>query len=426
MTVSEALRNLFDALPSQAQGVEVCGLVDAAQRVLAEDVVCPFDLPSFDRSAVDGYAIRAVDSIGASPTNPLELRVTTTVAAGARPEEVAEVRNGCAAMIFTGAPLPSGTDAVVMAEYCSHIENVVQIHRQVHSLQNVSRRGEDYAKSDVMVNAGTVLKPWHIAAIASIGSGTVRVRRKLRLGVLSTGSEVVDAGKPLKPGQIANSTKPMLLALAKQEGCEPVDLGTVPDELVTIRESLVKGLRVCDVLLTTGGSSVGAKDLVPEALLSLHDQRFVAHGIRLRPGRPTGVAVVGGKPVFLLSGFPVAALTGFQALVKATLQKLVGSTEEPAPVANGTLTRRVSNESGTKSYVRTRVSQVNGGLQIEPLMLTGSGLISTLTKSNAMLVVDESIEGYDEGDEVEVALTAAVSHGAQHSDSRQRPSRQAD
>ncbi len=219
----------------------------------------------------------------------------------------------------------------------------------------------------------------------------------------------MEAGQTLKSGQVANSTKPMLLALTKQEGCQPVDLGTVPDDLGTIRECLAKGLRDCDVLLTTGGSSVGEKDLVPEAISSMGDHRFVAHGVRLRPGRPTGVALVGGKPVFVLSGFPVAAMTGFQAVVRPTLQWLTGSGEEPTPIVRGTLMRRVSNESGNKSYVRTRVSQGASGLQIEPLMLTGSGLISTLTKSNAMLVIDESIEGYDEGDQVEVMLTSTVS-----------------
>lgn len=332
MTVSELLRKLFEALPPSGLEVEVCGLAEATQRILAEDVVCPFDLPSFDRSAVDGYAVEAVDTVGASPTNPLELRVTTTVAAGARPEEVVEVKSGCAAMIFTGAPLPEGTDAVVMAEYCSRAAEVVHIRRQVHSLQNVSRRGEDFSRNEIMVSAGTILKPWHIAAIASIGAGAVRVRRKLRLGVLSTGSEIVEAGQTLKSGQVANSTKPMLLALTKQEGCQPVDLGTVPDDLGTIRECLAKGLRDCDVLLTTGGSSVGEKDLVPEAISSMGDHRFVAHGVRLRPGRPTGVALVGGKPVFVLSGFPVAAMTGFQAVVRPTLQWLTGSGEEPTQI----------------------------------------------------------------------------------------------
>jgi molybdopterin molybdotransferase len=203
----------------------------------------------------------------------------------------------------------------------------------------------------------------------------------------------------------------MLLSFVKQERCEATDLGTVPDDARIIVESIATGLRECDVILTTGGSSVGAKDLVQQAISHLPGFRFVVHGVRLRPGRPTGVSTVGDKPVFILSGFPVAALTAFHAIVKPTIRHLTGAAEEPEPHARGTLQRRVSNETGNKSYVRVKVIQHSKGVEVEPLMLTGSGLLSTLTKANAFLIVDEEVEGYDEGESVEVLLTGSVIHG---------------
>lgn len=406
MTVSALLRRLFAAIPAtKPLETENCTLIEALGRVLAEAITCPFDLPPFDRSAVDGYALRALSTIGASPTNPIEFKIVGRISAGDRPEELVRIKDQEAALIFTGAPMPGGADSVVMIEHCSQRDGSVQVNRQIHSMQNVSRRGEDYSKDETIVPVRTVLKPWHIAAIASIGKESVKVLRPLRIGVLSTGSEIVEPGQPMKPGQVSNSTKPMLLSFAKQEGCAPVDLGTVPDDLDTIIRLIAKGLESCDAILTTGGSSVGEKDLVQQAISKLDGYKFVAHGLRLRPGRPTGVSLVGKKPIFVLSGFPVAAMAAFQAVVKPTLRHFTGADEETAPRLRGILKRRVSNETGNRSYVRVRVTEGSKGFEVEPLMLTGSGLLSTLTKANALLIVNEEVEGYDEGEEVEVLLT---------------------
>ena len=285
-----------------------------------------------------------------------------------------------------------------------------------------------------MVRAGSVLKPWHLAAAASIGVTTIKVRRSPLVGVVSTGSEVVDAGAPIRPGQVANSTKPFLLALARQRNCQPVDLGTVPDDTAEIKNAVEFGLKRCDIILTTGGSSVGEKDLVFEAMSRVRPNTAVAHGLRIRPGRPTGILVVRGIPVFVLSGFPVAAMAGFQALVEPTMVYLMGSMEDPVPMMSGRLTRKVPNESGNRAYVRVRVSRCAEGIEVDPLMLTGSGLLSSLTKANGMLVIDEAVEGYDEGEQVEVLLTGSVfqsqsslgsgkgpTHRSRPSDSKIRP-----
>lgn len=408
MTVSEVLRKLYEILPITKPEVEECAIVEALNRVLAEDVVSPFDVPQFDRSAVDGYAVRAIDTISSSPTNPLEFQVAGKLIAGSKPGEMREVMRGESALIFTGAPMPAGTDSVVMVEHCTRIDGVVQVRRQVHPMQNVSRKGEDFHENEAMIAAGTTLKPWHISAIASVGRSTIRVRRKLRIGVLSTGSELVEPGHALQPGQVANSTKPLLLAFINQRGCQAIDLRTVPDNLDDIMMSIEGSLPECNIIMTTGGSSVGEKDLVSEAISKIEGNISVAHGIKIRPGRPTGVSVVKGKPVFTLSGFPVAAMTAFHALVDPTICHMLDADAEPVPRVMGVLTRRVSNETGNRSYVRVRVFDGPNGLEVDPLILTGSGLISTLTKSNGLLVINEDLEGYDECEKAEILLTGNI------------------
>jgi len=237
---------------------------------------------------------------------------------------------------------------------------------------------------------------------------------------LSTGSEIVEPGSVLRAGQVANSTKPLLMTFAKQRGCREVDLGTVPDNLDEIKRSIRLALQECDIVLTTGGSSVGERDLVSEAISQIGGSTSVAHGIRIRPGRPTGVSVINGKPVFVLSGFPVAAMAGFQALVEPTITYMTGAVEEPVPTVRGRLTRRVSNDSANRCYVRVRVSKGAAGLDVDPLVLTGSGLISTLTKANGLLVIDGTVEGYDEGEDVEVLLTGAILDSQRASDGVER------
>lgn len=408
-TVSIFLQRLFEAIPkTKGFEVETCKLLDALGRIAGEDITCPFDLPSFDRSAVDGYALRALSTIGASPTNPLEYKIVATIAAGDNPNNSVRIGEGETALIFTGAPVPEGADAVVMIENSNRLGELAQVRRQIYPMQNVSRKGEDFLKNEKIVSAGTIFRPWHIAAVASIGKGSVKVREIVRIGVLSTGSEIVEQGQPLLPGKVANSTKPMLLSFIREDHCQSVDLGTVPDDLEIIKRSVVEGLEVCDLVLTTGGSSVGERDLVQQAVSQIEGYRFIAHGVRLRPGRPTGAYMAKDKPIIVLSGFPVAAMAAYEAIVKPTIRHLAGGEDELRSRIRGVLKRRVSNETGNRSYVRVRVTNGANGLEVEPLMLTGSGLLSTLTKANGLLIIDEEIEGFDEGEEVEILLTGNV------------------
>ncbi|HID04279.1 MAG TPA: molybdopterin molybdotransferase MoeA, partial [Aigarchaeota archaeon] len=305
-------------------------------------------------------------------------------------------------------PIPRGANAVVMVEHSRREDNVIEVTRQVHPLQNISRRGEDFKKDDVVVKRGTVIKPWHIAALASLNITEVPIYEELKIAILSTGSEIVELGETPGRGKVVNSSKPMLKTLVREAGCRPIDLGTVPDDFEVIVDKIREGVRIGDMLLVTGGTSVGERDLVPEAVNRAGNPGVVFHGVKIRPAKPTGAGVVDGKPVFMLSGYPVSALIGFQLFVKPLIARFYQMPlEEPCRV-RAVLSRRVANPVDNRSFVRVRVEKHGEKYVAEPLMHTGSGLISTLTRANAMLVIPEGVEGYEEGEEVEVIMLQPI------------------
>ena len=402
LSVEEALKRLRASVTHRVRELEEMGLLEAVSRICAEDVRAPIDSPPFDRSAVDGYAVIAEDTFGASLNNPVELKMVGSAYPGMDVARLPRLSRGEALKLMTGAPLPPGANAVVMVEDTVRRGEVVEVVKPVHPYRNVSRRGEDYRAGEVVVGKGTKIRPWHVAALASLNISRVRVLRRARVGVLSTGSELIEVGEEVKPGKLINSSKPMLLALLEEEGAEGVDLGIVADDLELIKARILEGIRGADALIVTGGTSVGELDLVPEAVSALGE--VIVHGLMMRPGKPTGFGVIDGKPVFMLSGFPVAALVGFQLLVRPALSLMLGYEEEPRPMIRGRLTRRVATPPSTRSYVRVKVKRAGGEVLVEPLMLTGSGLLSTLTEANGLLIVPEDLEGFEEGELVEVEL----------------------
>ncbi len=400
--VDDALKALLSEVAHRPAPVEV-DIEGALGLPSADDVVAETDFPPFDRSAVDGFAVRASDTLGASLLTPVTLTLVGESTPGVDPSSLRPLGPGEAYVIYTGAPLPPGSDAVVMAEDAERAGNAVSVLRQVVPYQNVSRKGEDFQRGKVVVRKGHRVMPWHIGALASLGVRRVSVY-KVRVALVSTGSEVVDLEDPgaSRPGMIINSTKPLLKGLLRSDGYEPIDLGTVPDDVNEIAARVSEGLRVADAVITTGGTSIGTYDVVPEAVARLG--KVVFNGVRMRPGKPTGGGVVYGKPVFMLSGFPVASLAGYLAFVRPTLLRMTDTPEDPVPKVRGSITRRVANIAGVRTYLRVRVYRTPNGYQVEPLAITASGVLSTLTDANGLLVIPEDVEGYDEGDEVEVTL----------------------
>lgn len=408
--VEDAVKILGEHVSHRVEEVEEVSLISALGRVCGEDVYSPMDSPTYDRSAVDGYALIAEDTFGASPMNPIRLKVIGRAETGVIPSSLPTVSRGEAVEVMTGAPIPRGANAVIQVEHVRREGEFIQIEDQTALLQNISRRGEDYRRGEIVLRKGWIIKPWHIGALASLGVERLKVLRRIRVALLSTGREVIELGNQLKPGQVYDSTKPMLMALLSSHGATPIDLGLAPDDLEIIAERISRGVEEADMVIVLGGTSVGEHDLVPEAVSRIG--KIMVHGLAVRPGKPIGFAVSSGKPIFMLSGFPVAALVGFQALVVPAIEKILGCVFDPAPRVRGKLTRRISSPPGIRTYVRVKVFRDEGGeVMIEPLRVTGSGMLSTLTRGNGLLVIPEDLEGYDEGSEVEVMLLSPIFEG---------------
>jgi molybdopterin molybdotransferase len=371
----------------------------------AQDVMSPVDVPPFDRAAFDGYAVRSTDTLGASRTNPMMLKVVGKALPGA-PFKGA-VGPGEAVEVATGAPLPTGADAVIPYEEATRRGDYIEVYRPVPQFYYVSRRGEDVAAGEVALKRGRRIKPWDVGVLASIGVKEVAVY-KITAGLISTGDELVELEEaPPPPGKIINSTRHVITALLRDLGVEVHYLGIVPDEEEAIYKAVADAASRFDIVITTGGVSVGEPDHVVKAVSRLGPEVLI-HGIAARPGRPNSAAVVRGKPVVMLSGFPVASIVGFDVFVKPAIHKMVGAKEEPLPTVKAILTRRVTTPINVRSYVRVRVYRQGDKLYAEPLAVTGSGILSTLTKGNGLLIVPENREGYDENDEVEVILLGPV------------------
>ncbi|OYT51049.1 MAG: molybdopterin molybdenumtransferase MoeA [Desulfurococcales archaeon ex4484_204] len=400
--VDSALKKLLSSVKLSV-GSELVNISEAVGRVAAEDVLAPYDYPPFNRAAVDGFAVRSEDTSGASPSNPVMLRKSSMVIeASEQLAKLPTLKEGEAILAFTGAPLPYGANAVVPVENVVIEKDVVYVLRSVPPLGNVSKAGEDFKKGEILVRAGTKLRPWHIAALAQANIPRVKVFRRFRVGIVSTGSELSEVGSR---GYIVDSTSFMASSYVAELGGEPIRLGLVPDDVNTIREAVAKALKVSDVVVVTGGSSVGGKDLVPEAIYGLGDSKLLFHGVNLRPGRTAGAFVVKGKLVLMLSGLPVACLVGLEVFLRPLVKKSLGIPEELRPRVKGVLTRRIANAVGFRSFFRVVVFKgKDGRIYVEPLRLTGSGIVSTLLKGNGVLIISEDVEGFDEGAEVEVEL----------------------
>lgn len=398
--ISEAQRLVLKAVRHVPPEGEI-SIPDAVGRYASRDVVSPTDVPPFDRAAFDGYAVRSEDTLGASRTNPIMFKLVGKLLPGVEYRDV--FNPGEAVEIATGAPLPEGADAVVPYEEASRRGDHVEIYKAVPRYYHVSRRGEDVARGEVVVRRGRQIRPWDVGVLASLGIKTIHVYRP-KACLMSTGGELAELEEaPPPPGKIINSTRHVISAMLKGLGVEVSYLGIVPDDVEAIYGKVKEALSSYDLVVTTGGVSVGEPDYVISAISRLKPEVLI-HGIAARPGRPNSAAVINGRPVVMLSGFPVAAVVGFEVFIKPVVLKMVGGREEPMPTARAILTRRVTTPINVRSYVRVYIYRREGKLYAEPLAVTGSGILSTLTRGNGLLIVPENREGYDEGEEVEVFL----------------------
>ncbi|WP_262062573.1 gephyrin-like molybdotransferase Glp [Streptomyces sp. STR69] len=423
-TVDEHLEDIL-ATVRPLEPIEL-QLLDAQGCVLVEDITVPVSLPPFDNSSMDGYAVRVTDVAGASEEYPAALTVVGDVAAGQA--EPLHVGPGEAARIMTGAPLPPGAEAVVPVEWTdgglgggpvtgmrAHSQapeaagGQVQVYRSAEARAHVRAKGSDVKAGDRALDAGTILGPPQIALLAAIGRGTVRVRPRPRVVVMSTGSELVQPDEQLGDGQIYDSNSFALTAAARDAGAIAYRVGAVADDAETLRDTIEDQLVRADLLVTTGGVSVGAYDVVKEALSSVGDEDEEGAGIDFRklamqPGKPQGFGSIGPDhiPLLALPGNPVSSYVSFELFARPAIRTLMGLGDVHRPRTRATLTtdKALSSPKGRRQFLRG--TYADG--EVTPVGGAGSHLVAALALADALIVVPEDVESVEPGTEVEVVL----------------------
>lgn len=384
-------------------------IVEALDRVLAEDVVSTVDIPPFANSAMDGYAVRSEDVADASAQSPVVLRVISEVPAGAVPD--CPVEPGTGVRIMTGAPVPPGSDAVVPFEQTSEGRGDAQqptgqvaIYEPVRSGDNVRKAGEDIWEGQKVLSAGHILRPPDIGILAAMGFPQVEVVRRPRVAILATGDELVDVDEPITPGKIRNSNEYTSIALVRRYGGVPVPLGiardTTEDLTAKIREGLAQKV---DLFLTSAGVSVGDFDIVKNVLAAEGEMHFWQ--VVIKPGKPLAFGQVGGVPLLGLPGNPVAAMVAFEVFARPAILKLGGHADWEKPSVRAVLDEDVHN-SGRRHFMRARVRREADAYHVTTrgsgVQVQGSGILSSLVWANGLVVVPEEVTFIEAGSSVEV------------------------
>jgi len=387
-------------------GIEEISFDESLGRVLAEDVISDLDFPPVNKSAFEGYAIRGVDVLSASQYLPITLKVIGEVKIGESP--TMKGAQGKAVKIATGAALPEGFDTVIPVEYVKSLDDEIEVSKSFPIGDNVIQRGEDFKKGQIVLRKGKIIDPFDIGMLAQLKRIKVKVLEKLHIAIIPTGSEVIEPSDAGDVYKTINTNSYTLSALCKEPWIEPHRLKAVKDDIEALTKIIKSSIENHHALMITGGTSVGELDLVPEVVQKAGKVDLMIRGMGVQPGRPTGVAVINGKPIFMLSGFPAACVTGFIALVRPLLYKMVNALEPPRPVVKAILKSKVSSSLGVAKYVRVKVRRIGEKLFAEPVRVMGSSTLSSLTDANGFLIVPQESEGFDSDSEVEVILYGPI------------------
>ncbi|MCX8117466.1 MAG: molybdopterin molybdotransferase MoeA [Desulfobacterota bacterium] len=384
--------------------VEEIPLEASLHRVLAEDVVSSTDIPEFPRSTVDGFALRAKDTFGASEKNPALLRVVGEIPMG-RPPKIF-LKDGEAAKIATGGMIPAGADAVEMIEYTEWVDaHTIHAFKALSPYENVIQVGEDLRAGERLLRRGILLRPRELGLLAAIGRARILVYLRPKVGVLSSGDEIIPVEQKPASGEVRDINRYTISSMVTESGGIPLFFGIAKDRFEDLKEKIGKALKESDMVVITGGSSVGTLDLVAEVLQSFPGGEILGHGLSVRPGKPTLLAEVEGKPFLGLPGHPVSAMIIFHLVGKPLLNLLSGLEEEARPkwrwrVKAG---RNIPSVAGREDYVRVTLTEKDGALWAFPLF-GKSGAIAHLAKADGLLKIDIDAEGLEEGEEAELVL----------------------
>lgn len=372
--------------------VELINLDDGYQRVNAQAVISVFNSPPFDRSAMDGFAIRAEDTFGHSQTNPVQLKIVDRIGAGQI--STVEVKKNEAIKIATGAPIPMGSNSVVMEEYTEENNDLLEVEMSVTPGENVSVMGEDFKKDDLILNTEKFLRPQELAIIASAGYEQISVYKKPKVAVIITGSELVMPKRQLNGAEVINSNHYTIKALVESSLAIPEMFHCV-DDAKMLEELFINTLKDYDTIITTGGTAISKGDVVVDVASKLGE--VLLHGVSIRPGKPFAFAMINDKPVFMLSGFPVAAMVQYDILVRDGLLKMQGL-ERKSLIIKKKAARKIPSTLGRTDYIRARMD----GSQVWPLKIKGSGILSSMVESDCYIIIPENLEGIAEGEICEV------------------------
>jgi molybdopterin molybdotransferase len=404
VTSAEAREQLAALAPKTAS--ENIPTVDACGRVLAKALTSPVDLPHFHRTNMDGYAVRAQDTFGASAGLPMYLKLVGAVEMGK--SVIRALKKGETMRIATGGMLPPGADSMVMVEYTEEMgDGTIEVQRGVSPWENILRIGEDIQKGVAIFSAGRRLRAHDLGALTGVGLTKVPVHRRPKVALISTGDEIVPPEQSPKPGQVRNINQYSLRAMITEAGGETIDLGVVKDDRPAFETAMAHALKVADVVMISGGSSVGTKDMTVDVICSFPKSEIFFHGISIAPGKPTILAQAAGRPVMGLPGHPVSALVVF-ALFGAPLVRLVGG--EPSATAfaplrttRARLAQNVASAPGREDYVRVLLEPQHGALLARPLP-GKSGAVFSLVQADGMFCIPHNEEGKEAGEEVEIIL----------------------
>lgn len=394
--VSEALSIILESFKDLEPGSVDVPLILSYGRVASRDIVAPIDVPHFNRSAVDGYALKAELTFGASQDSPKRFKILESF------DEIKRLQDPAVAVkVATGQFVPEFFNAVVMAEMVSEVNGFVEVSEPIPPLRNVSAKGEDVKKGDVIVEKGTVIGPQHMGIMASCGLTKIPVYRKLRILIVSSGEELRKPGEVLGNYEVYDSSSFVVCGLVKKFFSQPFMYPKAPIRSAEeVLEALHYGLKGFDVIVFIGGSSIGSRDIIPQVLSEEGEMLF--HGVAMKPGMPTAALKIRNKPVFCLPGPPVACFFSFIELVGPLLERTYNLKNSIKYKVRAKLRRRVPGEVGRRVYVRVRLIKSHDGLEAEPIAMGGSSVISSLCRAQGYVVVPEDVDSLSEGEEVYV------------------------